>query len=165
TISPEQDAKMKARRLDVLDEAIFGRPQENGQQAGQEGQQGGKQKPGQQQEGESKQSAGQQAMQQAMSEMSKAQQSAMASSRTKNGTPGQNSPEGTGQGSFEMPPGANGVLPPHLANLRMGDWGKLPPKVAEGLLEVRRESLPGEYRAMVETYFRVIAERGREQKP
>lgn len=42
------------------------------------------------------------------------------------------------------------------------DWGKLPPKLARDLLEGRREKVAEEYRAMVETYFRVIAEKARE---
>jgi hypothetical protein len=44
------------------------------------------------------------------------------------------------------------------------DWAKLPPKLAQGLLEAQREGTAAEYRSMVETYFRVIAEKAREKK-
>jgi hypothetical protein len=48
--------------------------------------------------------------------------------------------------------------------LKPGEWGKLPPKLARDLMEAQREGVSGEYRAMVETYFRVIAEKAREKK-
>ncbi|MEX0742014.1 MAG: hypothetical protein WD079_04395, partial [Phycisphaeraceae bacterium] len=44
------------------------------------------------------------------------------------------------------------------------DWGALPPQLARDLVEGRRETISGEYREMVETYFRVIAERSRQQE-
>jgi hypothetical protein len=58
---------------------------------------------------------------------------------------------------------AEGQLPEGMM-LRPGEWGKLPPRLARDLMEAQRENLSGEYRAMVETYFRVIAEKAREKK-
>ena len=54
---------------------------------------------------------------------------------------------------------------PQLRRLAGADWGKLPPKVAQGLLEAQRADVNGEYRNQVETYFRAIAEMAREKKP
>ena len=45
--------------------------------------------------------------------------------------------------------------------LKTGDWGKLPKKVAEELTQAQRESVPGEYRNQIETYYRVIAEKSK----
>ena len=42
-------------------------------------------------------------------------------------------------------------------------WGKLPTKLAKDLTDGRRESVAGDYRNAVETYFRVIAEKAREK--
>jgi hypothetical protein len=50
-------------------------------------------------------------------------------------------------------------LPERRADSRV--WGKLPPKLARDLMEGQREKVAEEYRAMVETYFRVIAEKAR----
>ncbi|MCG3148996.1 MAG: hypothetical protein PCFJNLEI_02448 [Verrucomicrobiae bacterium] len=46
-----------------------------------------------------------------------------------------------------------------------GNWGKLPPKLARDLLDSQREGVGGEYREMVEMYFRAIADKARETKP
>jgi hypothetical protein len=53
------------------------------------------------------------------------------------------------------------VQPPEAKNLKNGEWGKLPKKVAEELSQGQRESVAGEYRSQVETYYRVIAEKAR----
>ena len=46
------------------------------------------------------------------------------------------------------------------------DWGRLPPRLARDLMEGRREAVSDEYRRMVETYFRVIAEKaGGDRRP
>ena len=71
---------------------------------------------------------------------------------------------GSGKGaSVEAGPQAEGKLPPG-ALLKPGEWGKLPPRLARDLMEAQREAVGGEYRPMVETYFRVIAEKAREKK-
>ena len=46
-------------------------------------------------------------------------------------------------------------------NLKTGEWGKLPKKVAEELNQGQRENVAGEYRTQVETYYRVIAEKSK----
>ena len=56
---------------------------------------------------------------------------------------------------YKSPADAKGIKP--------GDWGKLPKKVAEELSQGQREAVAGEYRAQVETYYRVIAEKGKKQ--
>ena len=58
--------------------------------------------------------------------------------------------EGTAMNSKALPD-ANGLKP--------GDWGKLPKKLADQLTKGSQESIPGEYRQAVETYYRVIAEK------
>jgi hypothetical protein len=40
-------------------------------------------------------------------------------------------------------------------------WAKLPPELAKQLVEAQRDQVPGDYRAMVDRYFRAIAERSR----
>jgi hypothetical protein len=114
--------------------------------------------------------------QQAVQSAAQAQQQAMAQSRSQ-GQPGQGQAQGNqpGQMPFSQNPGAGkgasveagrqaeGQLPPG-ALLKPGEWGKLPPRLARDLMEAQRESVSGEYRTMVETYFKVIAERAREKK-
>jgi hypothetical protein len=56
--------------------------------------------------------------------------------------------------------GPQGAVPGLLA-LKPGDWGKLPPKLAEDLNKAKSEAVPGDYREAVETYYRVIAEKSK----
>ena len=73
--------------------------------------------------------------------------------------------QGTGAGAaMKSDELAVGGLP-ELRNLNNADWAKLPPKLAQGLMEAQRENMASEYRAMVETYFRVIAEKAKEKRP
>lgn len=44
------------------------------------------------------------------------------------------------------------------------EWGKLREQSAEELAKGKSEKVSEEYRKSVETYFRVLAERGREKK-
>ncbi len=53
---------------------------------------------------------------------------------------------------------------PDLKNMGLDDWAKLPPKVAEELLESQREGLSPEFRRQIHHYFRIIAERSRANK-
>ncbi len=168
-----EESMWKARTLDQLDAALHpvDRKDETGQgqqQSGQQGQSGQQNQAGQQSASQAQ--AAKQAAANAMSDAAKAQKAAMMASRNKGNTPGQAPAQSSTEfadtgGEFSAPGGkdANGVLP-EVRALRTGDWGKLPPKVAEGLMEARRENMPGEYRSMVETYFRVIAEKAREKK-
>ena len=51
--------------------------------------------------------------------------------------------------------------PPELQAMKKGDWGRLPKKLAEQLSKGQAESIPGDYREAVETYYRVVAEKSR----
>jgi hypothetical protein len=137
---------------------------------GQQGQQPAP--PGQGQQGQA---------QQAVQSAAQAQAQSMAQGRSQGqqgqGQPGQPGQPATqpGQMPFSQTPGsgkgasvesgrlAEGQLPPG-ALLKPGEWGKLPPRLARDLMEAQRESVSGEYRNMVETYFKVIAERAKEKK-
>ncbi len=141
----------------------------NGEQGQpQQGQGQGKPEQGQGQ-GQPEQGQGQGDAAQAMAAAAQAQAAAMRQGRTpgQGQQPGQNPMSNTpGQGkgaSVQAGPMEAG----NLANsplLKPGDWGKLPPRLARDLMEAQRESVGGEYRHMVETYFRVIAEKAREKK-
>jgi hypothetical protein len=50
---------------------------------------------------------------------------------------------------------------PTLTELKRGNWGRLPPKLAEEINKGLSETISGEYREAVETYYRVIAEKAR----
>ena len=82
-------------------------------------------------------------------------------------TPGERPPsegksqEGDGEGApivAEAKP--LGELP-DLKRMKAEDWAKLPPKVAQELLENSRESMSPEFREQISHYFRIIAERAR----
>ena len=104
----------------------------------------------------------------AMADAAQAQQAAMRSSRQGGNVPGEkpsSESQGTGAGAaMKSDELAVGGLP-ELRNLNNADWAKLPPKLAQGLMEAQRENMASEYRAMVETYFRVIAEKAKEKRP
>lgn len=103
----------------------------------------------------------------AASQAARAQAFSMMSARAQGLTPGQqpmSENEGTGTGAAFRAAGAEvGQLPELLRRLR-GDWGKLPPKLARDLMESQQETVAGEYREMVELYFRAIADRATEGK-
>ena len=67
--------------------------------------------------------------------------------------------ESKGGAGAKIPTGAG--APPTMAELKRGDWGKLPPKMAEEINKGLSEAIPGEYREAVETYYRVIAEKSK----
>jgi len=70
---------------------------------------------------------------------------------------GQTGPGGGGNGAADKP------LPE--VKLTGGNWGKLPAKLARDLLDSQREGVGGEYREMVEMYFRAIADKAQEKQP
>ena len=105
----------------------------------------------------------------AMAEAAKAQQQAMAAARADGNVPGEqpsSDKPGDGKSGAKIEGGemVQGAVP-ELRRVRAGEWGKLPPKLAQGLTEGQREGMAGEYRAMVDTYFKVIAERAKDKKP
>jgi hypothetical protein len=50
---------------------------------------------------------------------------------------------------------------PALGELRDADWAKLPPKLAQDLRDAQQNGVSGDYRAVVEAYFKAVAERAR----
>ena len=62
---------------------------------------------------------------------------------------------------------ANGQPGATLPNVKptAGHWGKLPPKLTRDLLDSQHEGVGGEYREMVDLYYRAIAEKAREKRP
>jgi len=60
----------------------------------------------------------------------------------------------------DMPPETGRKLPEHVI-LQRGQWGKLRQLDAQDLMEAQSESVAEEYRAMVNTYFKVVSERAR----
>jgi len=48
---------------------------------------------------------------------------------------------------------------------KAADWAKLPKKLARDLMSAQRENLSGEYREMIEAYYRVIAEKAKQKTP
>ncbi|MBM3858543.1 MAG: hypothetical protein FJ395_02705 [Verrucomicrobia bacterium] len=152
-------AQWMARALDSLDAAM-----NLSTQASQSGQQAQQTQAGQgQTQGQSEQAQGQTAASQA----AQAQASSMMSARGQGLTPGQqpmSEKEGSGAGAAFRAQGLDvGNLPESLRRLR-GEWGKLPPKLARDLMESPHEGVAGEYREMVELYFRAIAIKAQEGK-
>ena len=47
---------------------------------------------------------------------------------------------------------------------KRGEWGKLPKKLADQLTKGQQEAVAGDYRQAVETYYKVIAEKAKQQK-
>ncbi len=104
----------------------------------------------------------------AIAAAARAQQQAMMAARAQGQTPGQPgaTPSGGGSGEGASLGGENlpvNNLPP-LPGITPEDWAKLPRKVAEGLIEAQRENVSAEYRAQIEAYFRIIAERAKNNK-
>ena len=62
-------------------------------------------------------------------------------------------------------PSGHEPAPLPAANLTGGNWGKLPPKLARDLIDSQREGVGGQYREMVEMYFRALADKARENQP
>ena len=158
---PPETAQWMARALDSLDAALHPAPGTPENSNGQQPSQSGQATPG-------TPAPGQSATAQAMAAAAQAQAQAMASARSEGLTPGQQAisrGESKGGGAATVD-GAReiGKLPTDLTRLN-GVWGKLPPKLARDLLEARREGAGGEYREMVEVYFRAVADKAREKQP
>lgn len=138
-----------ARALDQLDSAM-NQQQKDGKPS-QEG------KPG------NKPSAAQsaQAAQQAMSSLAQAQQDAARDSRAQQS----NQSEGSGAEGYYAAKGEASRALPNSAPAAGGEWGRLPPQLARELMEGQRDSGGGEYRSMIDTYFKVIADKARASTP
>ena len=159
-------AQWMARAVDSLDAAM--NPSSQAADAGTKPEQTAQQGQGQAQgQGQGQQQQGQAAANQAAQSAAKAQANAMANARNQGLTPGQqpmsdNESQGTGA-AFRAAGIDVGNLPAYLRRLR-GEWGKLPPKLARDLMESQHEGVAGEYREMVELYFRAVADKAREGK-
>jgi len=45
--------------------------------------------------------------------------------------------------------------------LRDADWAKLPPKLAQELRDAQQNGVAGDYRSVVEAYFKALADKAR----
>ena len=70
-------------------------------------------------------------------------------------------PVGKAEMGAKVAGGASGGVPPAVVGMKVGDWGKLPKKLAEQLSKGRNEEMPGDYREAIEVYYRVVAERSK----
>ncbi|MFM8470709.1 MAG: hypothetical protein ACKODH_12225, partial [Limisphaerales bacterium] len=50
---------------------------------------------------------------------------------------------------------------PELGELRDANWAKLPPKLAQDLRDAQANGVAGDYRVVVEAYFKAVAEKAR----
>jgi hypothetical protein len=185
--SPQEQVWM-ARALDALDAALNASASSQTAQAGQpQGAPAGQPHPSPQPSGNTSQaaqtsaaqSAGNQpapqsnSMAQAQSALASAAQAAAAAARAERtaeaGIPGQPGPPQPGslqaesKGGAQSPEGSGPRGALAEAKNKAGDWGKLPKQMAEQLTQGQRESIAGEYRNQVETYYRVIAEKSKKQ--
>ena len=72
----------------------------------------------------------------------------------------QNTAQGDGQGNNPPEVAFNFDDLPDLKKMGLEDWAKLPPKVAEELLESQRENLSPEFRKQIHHYFLRIGKLG-----
>jgi hypothetical protein len=106
-----------------------------------------------------------------MAQAAQAAQAAMRQGRAQQGmsqTPGsllsQSQSEKSLGGAQANAPGLDYKLATTAQGLKKGDWGKLPKKLADQLTKGQQEAIAGDYRQAVETYYKVIAEKAKEQK-
>jgi hypothetical protein len=128
----KKQAQAKARALDQLDSQM-----NQGQQKG-----------SQPQKADAKQ---------ASKMMSQAQQDATRAERNQ---PPSDAEAQSAEGYYSAAGKAAGALP-QLQGAQNNDWGKLRAQMARDLNDGRRDAQGGEYRAMIDAYFRVIAEQAR----
>jgi hypothetical protein len=93
---------------------------------------------------------------QAMAEATAQRAAAHQQARAQGGLPGEAQSTPTNRAL------ASPAAAPEQAQVANDDrWAKLPPELAKQLVEAQRDQVPGDYRAMVDRYFRAIAERSR----
>jgi hypothetical protein len=179
--SPAEQLAM-ARALDALDQqlnapagseaaaAAAGEPAAAGQPAGAEGQPAQAGEPsGQGAPAPGSPQAG--AAQAAMAQAAQAAQAAMRQGRAQMGTaqmPGsmvsQSQSEKSEGGATAQGSAMEYTLSAQAQAAKRGEWGKLPKKLAEQLTKGQQETVAGDYRQAVETYYKVIAEKAKQQK-
>ena len=162
-----------ARALDALDQQINGQPpagdaaQASAPPAGQPGEaKSGHGSPEPTAPGEAAAAA-----QAAMAQAAQAAAAAMRQGRAQQGmaqTPSsllsQAPSEKSAGGAQGQMPAPDYDLRTDAQGLKHGEWGKLPKKLAEQLTKGQQEAIAGDYRQAVETYYKVIAEKAKEQK-
>ena len=150
--APEAAAKWMARALDSLDTAMNLPASQAPAPANQQGDQSAQ--------------AGQ-AAQNAAAQAAQAQAGSMMAARNQGLAPGEQAiTSGTsvsGGLAVKIPGSEPTSLP--AVNPTGGNWGKLPPKLARDLMNAQREGVSGQYREMVEMYFRTLADKAREKQP
>ncbi|MDB6171960.1 MAG: hypothetical protein JWL59_1271 [Chthoniobacteraceae bacterium] len=167
--TPQEQVWM-ARTLDALDAAIHSDP--NSQSPDSQGKQPGQgQAKGEGKNGQQPSDAAAQQAQNALAAAAQAAAQAMRAERSAN--PNATTPtEEPTQGDYQAKSKAGvkgegvgkayGALPTDLPNApKLNAWGKLPKKLAEELSHGQGESVAGEYRNQIETYYRVIAEKSK----
>ena len=159
-----------ARTLDALDAALNGptspaQANAAGQQPGQNAAPSTPPQPGQPgQPGPPSPSSAQSAMTaaaQAAQAQMRAQRSQSVSPTPAGFTPQGDQQEKSEGGTLAQAPAQGYGAVPDAKNLRAGEWGKLPKKMAEQLTKGQQEGIAPEYRGQVQTYYRVIAERAK----
>ena len=158
---PDEAAKWLARTLDSLDAALNGAAPAAGPSAQAVPSQPGQPVPGQ------PGSTAQNAAAIAATAAAQAQSATMAEARADGLAPGQQpltSGGSLGSGAEVAANGQPGATLP-IVKPTAGHWGKLPPKLARDLLDSQHEGVGGEYREMVDLYYRAIAEKAREKRP
>ena len=174
--STPAEQQAMARALDALDQQLNAAAPAAGEQSAQAGepQQGQPGQPGQPSP-EQGQGQGQpgppSAAAAAMAQAAQAAQASMRQGRAQQGmsqTPGsllsQSQSEKSLGGAQANAPGLDYKLGTNTQGLKKGDWGKLPKKLADQLTKGQQEAIAGDYRQAVETYYKVIAEKAKEQK-
>ena len=173
--SPAEQVAM-ARALDALDQQINAEAASQTAQASPQGEQGAQPAQpgaqGQPQAGAPQPASAQaSAAQAAMAQAAQAAQAAMRQGRAQMGNaqmPGSEVSQSQSEkseggaaaqaGSLEYKLGAQSTA------AKRGDWGKLPKKLADQLTKGQQEAVAGDYRQAVETYYKVIAEKAKQQK-
>lgn len=76
---------------------------------------------------------------------------------------GQSAGEGMGRTGGASRAGGSGEFAalPELGELRDANWAKLPPKLAQDLREAQANGVSGDYRVMVDAYFKALADKAR----
>ena len=159
--APDESAKWLARTLDSLDAALNGAAPAAGPSA-----QSAPSQPGQPASGQPGSTA-QNTAAIAATAAAHAQSATMAEARANGLAPGQQPlASGGSQGSgAEVAANGRGMEALPTVKPTAGHWGKLPPKLAHDLLDSQHEGVGGEYREMVDLYYRAIAEKAREKRP
>ncbi len=165
------DPKMLAQMLDELDRQMSSAPsnpqEEAGKEQGDQSQQAGQSqddnnKSSSQQSSQSKKKSSSQtaSMQNATRQLT--EQMNRQRSQNRQSTASSRMTSNTAD-TKEAPPSAVRVL---SVDRRTGaDWGKLREQAAEETVESARQTIAPQYRQSVETYFRVLSERGHKQAP